>query len=225
MVNKIMRGVSSMTKVLRLVIGIVFLVASQVGAATLSVESGLGTLDSYSFLSAGDVVGNAWTINDTLTGNSPFLLRFATENGSPLSPGTLTGTFHQAGKWFLKSVTNNTGVAWTSFELEVQSIMGVASTDGDGLSFAQGSGLAFTSDRFAIYTRIDDTRDYLNFHGGTVNPGDTVSFAFAISDNSSNNPFWLQETPNRAEVPIPATFLIFGSGLLGLAGFRKKINK
>jgi hypothetical protein len=215
-----------MRKVCLLSIGFVFFLIAQVGATSLSLVSGSGSF-TYDFTTAGNVASNAWTINETLTGNSPFLLRFLTDigqAGSPLAPGTLDNTVHQNGKWFTKTVTNNTGISWTSFELEVQSQQGIASTDGDGLSFAQGSGLVFTSDKFSNYSRIDTTKDYLNFHNGIVNNGESVTFAFAISDNGPNNPFWLQETPNKAETPIPAAFWLLGSGLMGLFGLKRKIS-
>jgi hypothetical protein len=222
-----------MRKFLFLIVGAFFVFSAvQVGAATTAtMVSGSGSLNSYDFSNFGDQASYPWLINETITGNNPFLIRFdsnvLTNLASPLSPGTLAHSIHQSGKWFQKTVLNDTNTAWTSFELEVQSTKGVASTDGDGLSFAQGSGFSFTSDRFAQYTRIDDTKDYLNFNTGIVNPGQTVTFTFAISDNGPNNPIWLQETVNKVDrpVPIPAAAWLLGSGLVGLLGFRRKFSK
>ena len=90
------------------------------------------------------------------------------------------------------------------------------SGEGDGLSFGQGNALAFTSNVFTDLTRLDVDRDYLNFSGGVVNPGESVTFFFAITDNSANNPFYLVQTPNRVDggsVPEPTTLLLLGAAL------------
>jgi hypothetical protein len=186
--------------------------------------SGPATLDSYNTTTAG-ASATPWTIGETFTGVSGLVLELSSNTGgSPVGPDNSTGTIHSAGKWFSKTVTNNTGVAWTSFEIELQSVLGVPSTDGDGLSFAQGGGLTFTSDKFSDLTKLEITRDYLNFSNGTVGIGESVTFLFAITD-IANNPFWLLETPNKADVlpgvPEPCTMLLLGSGA-SLFGYLRK---
>ena len=94
------------------------------------------------------------------------------------APATPLQSGHATGRWFHKTVLNESGVNWTSFELELQIELGLPSLDGDGLSFAQGSGFTFSSNLFPVYTAIEDIRDYLNFHGGVVMPGQTVEFTF-----------------------------------------------
>ncbi len=135
-------------------------------ASKITVQSGSVVSFSADTTKAGSLA-DPWLITETLQSLSATLKFFDDAGGSPLGVNT-TGTGHSSGKWFTKTVTNDTSAAWTSFELELQVILGTPSGDGDGLSFAQGGGLTFSSDKFDTYTRIDNTRDYLNFHGGTI---------------------------------------------------------
>jgi hypothetical protein len=128
------------------------------------------------------------------------------------------------GFFMTKTVTNNTGVAWTSFDMELQEILGTASSDGDGLSFAQefGGARPFTSDKFSMVDEITDDRDFINFSGGVVNPGETVTFMFAVTDNSPLSPIYLRQRPNfrvgvQEVVPEPLSVAVFG-GLVAVGG-------
>jgi len=197
--------------------------AGYASSASVTVQSGGIALNSIDTTNVGNQ-GDPWLINETMT--SAGTLRFA-EN--PLGGDNPTGSVHAAGKWITKTILNNTGNTWTSFELELQVVLGTPSSNGDGLSFADGSNLTglFTSDQFSMYTRQDVARDYLNFNTGDVLPGESVTFRFVITDASANDPFFLLQTPNivdRPAVPEPETYamLLAGLGLLGFIAHRKR---
>ena len=107
-------------------------------------------------------------------------------------------------------VTNSTGIPWIFFDNELRENTNIPSPEQDGLSFAQGIGSVrpFLSDRFSRADEVTDVRDFINFSNGTVNPGETVTFQFAITDRSPINRFYLLERPNFAPggtgfVPVP----------------------
>jgi hypothetical protein len=197
--------------------------AMQAPAATVGVQSGGIIINSVNTATTGSQAA-PWLINETMTAAGTLVF-----SSTPLGNTNPTGTGHDEGKWISKTVVNNSGLTWTSFELELQSLLGTPSTSGDGLSFADGSSLTglFTSNQFATYTRQDVLRDYLNFSGGDVLAGESVTFNFVITDNSSNDPFYLVQTPNRVDVPAipePETYgmLLAGLGFLGFVARRRK---
>lgn len=203
-----------------LAVAFAFGLAQPTSAATIAVHSGGIAGLATNTTGTGADAANAWLISETMT--SAGTLAFSDR---PLGGGNSTGTVHNFGKWFSKTVTNNTGTTWTSFELELQSVLGVPSTSGDGLSFADGSALtgSFTSDQFSTYTRIDTVRDYLNFSGGDVLAGESVTFSFVVTDNAADN-FFLLQTPNKRDVrvPLPGTLALFGLGGLAAVALRSR---
>ncbi|MEP7100481.1 MAG: hypothetical protein ABI781_08225 [Burkholderiales bacterium] len=142
--------------------------ASAFSQTTATVQSGPGTI-GFNFSTAG-TQANPWIITETITGNNstPVVLNLTNLQTGAVGSTNSTGSTHAIGKWFSKTVTNNTNAAWSSFDLELQQVLGTPSTDGDGLSFAQGAGFVFTSDKFSTVHSVEDVRDFLNFDGGTV---------------------------------------------------------
>jgi len=195
-------------------------------ATTITVESGGISLNSTNVTTTGSLA-DPWLIDEVMT--SAGTLRFSGDDQqggeSPLGGQNPTTTGHSEGRWISKTVLNDTGITWTSFELELQILLGTPSGQGDGLSFADGSTITglFSSTVFSTYTRIDTTRDYLNFSGGSVADGESVTFLFAITDNNTNDPFFLVQTPNVRDIQIrePGTLAVLGLGLVGFAMFRR----
>lgn len=54
---------------------------------------------------------------------------------------------------------------------------------------------------------------YPGSDAGDGAPTEFVTFTFAITDRGENDPFWLLQTPNRSEVPEPATLALLGTDL------------
>jgi hypothetical protein len=99
---------------------------------------------------------------------------------------------------FQSILTNLTGTPWIFFDHELREDVNTPSPEGDGLSFAQGftSLRPFTSNLFGNADEVTDVRDFINFSGGIVNPGQTVTFQYAITDNSPIDRFFLLQRPN-----------------------------
>jgi hypothetical protein len=171
------------------------------------------TLDSFNLGTAGSQA-DPWLLNETFDDVAVGTVSLTDDDGTPLADQI---AFFDSGNWFRKTVFNNTSSDWTSFEIELQQVLGTPSGDGDGLSFAQGAGLSVSSSVFTTVTSIDNTRDYRNFSNGVVPIGGTVTFTFAVTDNTPQSPVYLAQTPNRRDVPTvvpePASLLLLGPGV------------
>ena len=85
--------------------------------------------------------------------------------------GNRIGSPHLWGFALIKVIENATVLPWESFELELQSKLGVPSDYWDGLSFGQGSqaGRPFTAQGFSRVTIVDEPYDRQDTEGRAGN--------------------------------------------------------
>jgi hypothetical protein len=143
-----------------------------------------------------------------------------------------------------KHIYNYTGVNWDRFSnelLDPDDGFGDAgdapkeawvpgrythSSENDGLSFAQGSGIPRTSLNFSV-AFVDEFagRDLVEFGQGFVSGlGGYEEESFGLRDNGApnNDPFLLAQRPNELVIPEPGTLMLLGSGLFSLGLLRRR---
>lgn len=107
------------------------------------------------------------------------------------------------GTVYMKIVTaNNSNLSWVGFGFELQEILNVVSTYGDGLSFDQISRQRSDvySDRFSDFEDQFEPGDRLVYTNGFVNNQTNVTTAFVITDFTPTREFYLLQDPQ-----IPAS--------------------
>jgi hypothetical protein len=113
--------------------------------------------------------------------------------------GNEIGSQHAIGFALVKVVENATSFAWTSFELELQSIHGVPSDYGDGLSFGQGSnaGRPFSDEGFKDMAVTDEPYDRIELDRGKILIGGRATFRFVITETMPLATAFLAQRPRR----------------------------
>jgi hypothetical protein len=116
---------------------------------------------------------------------------------SPIRAQHLEGDFANGIIYIRIVALNNSGLPWLEFEFELQERAGEPSTFGDGLSFDQRrmDSATISSDRFLEFSRDYEPFDRLLYRNGTVDPGETASFDFLITDFTPRWEFFLVQDP------------------------------
>ncbi len=107
----------------------------------------------------------------------------------------------------VKRVLNRSNRVWDGFEMELQEILGKPSPYSDGLSFKQfgASPTDVESDAFSMNERRFEPYDRITFQGGSVDPGETVTFRVTITDPTPVREFYLVQDPNLVSAELPGT--------------------
>ena len=145
--------------------------------------------------------------------DDPFVLveKMTDPNGGTLSYlvppeyGNHIGSQHHIGFAVVKVIENATDIPWTSFELELQSILGTPSDYFDGLSFGQGSqaGRPFSSIGFNQLTVLDEPYDRIEADHGRIPIGGRVTLRFVITEYDPLIEAYLLQRPGRPIVSAP----------------------
>lgn len=168
------------------------------------------TLDGITFSdrAGGFEIVDAWgsgtiedpfTLVERITGSGDAVLLV---EGMTREFGNRADSNHFSGFALVKIVINETAQTWRQYRIELQENPGDGSTYYDGLSFAQEQNRdtrAIVSDSFSQVRVVDEPADGLVFTGGSVPPGDSVTFTLVITDNSPVDRFYVVQ---RREIPL-----------------------
>lgn len=130
-------------------------------------------------------------IEEALTSADPVTLVVRAANPARLSPAA-QAFFHVR-----VAAVNNSGLAWTGFEFELEEIRGKPSDFYDGLSFGQTNPnpALFSSDRFPRFESQFERFDRLRFDNGHADPSDRTEFGFFVTDVTPVAEFYLLQDP------------------------------
>ena len=164
--------------------------SDELGGFVLEGVTGSGSMD------------DPFVVVERMTSASGGILRFRMDPAF----GNRIGSQHTIGFALIKVIENATDFTWNSFELELQSQLGVPSDYADGLSFGQGStvGRPFTSLEFARVKMIDEPYDQVEFEDGKVSVGGHTTLRIVITESMPLSDAYLAQRPTR---PLAAIFL------------------
>jgi hypothetical protein len=134
-------------------------------------------------------------IEEELVSASPVTLVIRAEGIVP--PSNFGGESDLGFTYFRFVTLNNSGLAWVEFEFELQEIKDLPSLFGDGLSFDQRRTESenIGSDHFANHSRDFEPYDRLRFLDGKVDPLQTSSFDFLVTDFTPRSQFYIVQDP------------------------------
>ena len=153
--------------------GITF--SDELGGFVIRSLSGTGRLD------------DPFVLVEEVTGDGEALLVVrGLENGF----GNRVETQHATGFALHKVVINSTSQNWLNYEIELRENRTASSPYEDGLSFGQAAERPpVSSDRFDSVANVDEPYDGLSFQGGSVDPGDAVTFTMIVTDETPRSGF------------------------------------
>jgi hypothetical protein len=135
-------------------------------------------------------LADPFVLVEEITGDGPAILVVL---GMTHGFGNRVGSHHDVGFALTKRVRNGTGQPWSLFNLELREFFDRESPFGDGLSFGQATaaGRPFASDRFAETLETTEPFDGVQFFGGLIAPGETVTVSVVITDTTPRWQFYL----------------------------------
>lgn len=143
--------------------------------------------------------------------------------------GNEIGTQHAIGFALTKVVENGTRLAWTSFELELQSTQGIPSSYSDGLSFGQGSsaGRPFTAAGFEQVTLIDEPYDRIEYDKGKIAVGGQATLRLVVTESMPLATAYLVQRPRRpvANGAAGGSKIVLAEGSPHASFFRQVFNR
>jgi len=182
-----------------LLIAALLVSAEEVPAASLTVDGVTFSDELGGFVLEG-VTGSGsmddpFVVVERMTSASGGILRFRMDPAF----GNRIGSQHTIGFALIKVIENATDFTWNSFELELQSQLGVPSDYADGLSFGQGStvGRPFTSLEFSRVKMIDEPYDEVEFEDGKVSVGGHTTLRIVITESMPLSDAYLAQRPTR----------------------------
>lgn len=165
------------------------------GITFSDIEGGFEIVDAWGT----GTLEDPFTLVERVTGSGDAILLV---EGMTRDFGNRADSNHFAGFILVKIVINDTTQTWRQYRIELQENPGDGSTYYDGLSFGQEQQREtrlIVSDRFDQARIVDEPADGLLFTGGTVRPGDAVTFTLLVTDNSPAERFYIVQ---RREVPL-----------------------
>lgn len=171
------------------------------------------------------VVGFSEEINNSLT--------HTTDQVHSSDRGITAGTIFNVDKF----IHNISSYSWTDFHVQLQTLQGgvwANSPDSDGVSYGDIEDIStFLANATVDVNGVlqtgpwtltrDETNDVLDytFQGFSVNPGDTLSLHFDMSDNLPDNNTW--RLVQTATIPEPGNYglMLAGLSVIGLLARRR----
>ena len=187
-----------------LLVAVLLVPAEPAWAASLTVDGVTFSDELGGFVLEGVTGGGSMDdpfVVERMTSASGGILRFSMDPAF----GNRIESQHTIGFALIRVIENATDFTWNSFELELQSQLGVPSDYADGLSFGQGStvGRPFTSLEFPRVRMMDEPYDQVEFEDGKVLVGGHTTLRIVITESMPLSDAYLAQRPTR---PLAATF-------------------